>query len=138
MTLSMCLHVTSAGNLSDVQRGCIMQHCLDAHVMQWAVQVPVEKRVSRATTSIFRFSNGLTIGSLTHTILLHEMVGGVALSSAAAHPCCMTEERIGSHPFIPGRAPLLSARLWTGPLLGLACRSSIRRWRSCVTACTCS
>ena len=34
----------------------------------------MERRVNRATTSVFRFDNGLTIGSLTHTILLHEMV----------------------------------------------------------------
>lgn len=43
----------------------------------------MEKRVSRATTSIFRFNNGLTIGSLTHTILLHEMVSGIAVSTAS-------------------------------------------------------
>ena len=36
-------------------------------------QVPFERRVNRATTSIFRFQTG-AVGTLTHTILLHEMV----------------------------------------------------------------
>lgn len=41
----------------------------------------MEKRVSRATTSIFRFDNGFTIGSLSHTILLHEMVSHAELEA---------------------------------------------------------
>ena len=40
----------------------------------------MERRVNRATTSVFRFENGLTIGSLTHTILLHEMVSPSTLT----------------------------------------------------------
>ena len=41
----------------------------------------MERRVSRATTALFRFKNGLTIGSLTHTILLHEMVRLIRLAT---------------------------------------------------------
>lgn len=46
------------------------------------LQTPMERRVNRATTSIFRFDNGLTIGSLTHTILQHEMVRAFSIVKA--------------------------------------------------------
>ena len=34
--------------------------------------MPVERRINRATTALFRFKNSDAIGSLTHTVLLHE------------------------------------------------------------------
>lgn len=59
----------------------------------------MERRVNRATTSIFRFENDLTIGSLTHTILLHEMVPFstcIALTNQRLTEC-LRKERKSTH-----------------------------------------
>ena len=37
----------------------------------WRAQVPMEQRINRATSAVFRFQDG-AIGSLSHTALLHE------------------------------------------------------------------
>lgn len=35
------------------------------------MQVPMERRVNRVTSNIWKFKNG-TVGSLTHSVLQHE------------------------------------------------------------------
>lgn len=50
---------------------CTLLHCCCIEISVIILQVPKEKRINRATSSIFRFTDGC-IGNLSHSLVLHE------------------------------------------------------------------